>query len=248
METFASAFASLEDWREQRPERRATGFAGLNDATGGFQLGHVWIVTGSPGQGRSVLAAQWAQRLAVEHALSTHLVSARDPATRVAARLTASAARVPLSHLWDAGLSGADEEKIAHRRTTLDAAPIELIGPAEVSIANTEMAEAGIPDALVVDDAHLAGGMFPTRVSAIAARGVLVVLTLPRADVLSSAGIDRAWAAVADFILDIDRPDAVDHASLRPGEADLHLLRNRWGPTRTETVAFQGHYARFVAL
>lgn len=242
------AVASLENFRAQRPEPKGTGFPGLDEATGGFVLGHVWIVVGSPGQGRSVMAAQWAQRLAVEHAAVTQLVSAKDPTTRVAARLIASAATVPLSHLWHRGLSGTDEERIIRTKPDVDSAPLSLVGPGGISIATTDMQEVGSPDALVVDDAHLAGGLFPSRVAAIAARGSLVVLTLPRVDVVSSAGIDPAWAAVADFIVDIDRPDAADHASLRPGEADLRLLRNTWGPTRTETVAFQGHYARFVAL
>jgi hypothetical protein len=102
------------------------------------------------------------------------------------------------------------------------------------------------PDALVVDDAHRAGGMFPGRVARLARAGVLVVLTTPRHHVVSDAGLDPAWADVADFVLDIDRPDLIDFNSLRPGEADLHLLRNRWGPTRSEVVAFQGHYSRFV--
>ena len=35
-------------------------------------------------------------------------------------------------------------------------------------------------------------------------------------------------------------------AELRPGEADLLIHRNRWGPTRTLAVAAQFHYARFI--
>jgi replicative DNA helicase len=82
----------------------------------------------------------------------------------------------------------------------------------------------------------------------LAAAGTLVVLTMPRHLVVSDAGLDPAWADVADFILEIDRPDLIDRNSVRPGEADLHLLRNRWGPTRSDVVAFQGHYSRFVEM
>ena len=57
-----------------------------------------------------------------------------------------------------------------------------------------------------------------------------------------------AWADIADVVLDIDRPDLMDRTSFRPGEADLHLLRNRWGPSLSDAVVFQGHYSRFVEL
>jgi replicative DNA helicase len=246
METLADAFTSLENWRAHRSPSRSTGFPGLDEATGGFELGQAWLVTGTPGQGRSVLASQWAQRLAFDHGLSTQLVSAKDPVARVAARISASAAKVPLSHLWQSGLSGDDEDKIDRRRSTFDSVPLTFAGPGGISIADTDMKALPLPDALLVDDAHRVGGMFPRRVASLAARGVLIILTLPRTEVVSSTGINPDWAEVADFVLDIDRPDIIDQASVRPGEADLCLLRNRWGPTRPETVLFQGHYARFV--
>ena len=37
-------------------------------------------------------------------------------------------------------------------------------------------------------------------------------------------------------------------AAGRVGEAELAVLKHRSGPTTTTTVAFQGHYARFVDL
>ena len=82
----------------------------------------------------------------------------------------------------------------------------------------------------------------------LSALTVLVVLTLPRHRVVSDAGLDPAWAEAADFVLEINRPDLIDRSSFRPGEADLHLLRNRWGPPVGDVVAFQGHYSRFVDL
>jgi replicative DNA helicase len=248
MDTLAQALASLETWRGERAAQRTTGFPGLDEATGGFEAGHVWIVIGTPGQGRSALGSQWALLLATEHRLGTQLVSTKDPLTRVAARLTSCGARVPLSHLWHTGLSEDDKGRINRQRSALDSAHLTLVGPREVTIGDTDMDDLVEPDALVVDDAHLSGGLFPKRVASVAARGILTVLTLPRDGVISGAGIDPQWADVADFILDVDRPDLIDHTSLRPGEADLHLLRNRWGPTRTETVVFQDHYARFVSM
>ena len=100
----------------------------------------------------------------------------------------------------------------------------------------------------MVDDADLAAGIFPDRISSFLELDMIVVLTLPHNQVVSHHGIDVSWARVADFIISIDRPDLSELLTLRPGEADFHVLRNRWGPSRTHTVAYQGHYARFVDL
>jgi hypothetical protein len=108
--------------------------------------------------------------------------------------------------------------------------------------------EATLPEALVVDDADLEAGISPERISSIAGRDVLVIVTLPKHLVLDRGELDPAWARVADFALEIVRPDLLDRNSLRPGEADFHLVKNRWGPTITAVMAFQGHYSRFAEM
>jgi replicative DNA helicase len=240
------ALAQLSAWRDGRAPTRTTGFPELDDVTGGFEPGQVWIVVGTPGQGRSTLAAQWALPLAMEHHFETHLVSRRDPAHKVAARLAASTAKVPELRLWTGRLDAQDLRKVSHAEHLLAAAPLHIIGPDGISVADTDLDEIPTPHALVVDDADLAGGLFPSRVASLAKAGVLLVLTLPRSHVVSADGVDPRWARVADVIVDIDRPDLLDPVSLRPGEADLHLVRNRWGPVRSVGVVYQGHYARFV--
>jgi DnaB-like helicase C terminal domain len=58
----------------------------------------------------------------------------------------------------------------------------------------------------------------------------------------------EAIERVADVILIIDRPDQDDLETPRAGEADLRVVKNRYGPERTILTAFQGHYARFVDI
>jgi replicative DNA helicase len=240
------ALEQLEAWRQARAATRTTGFAELDDVTGGFEPGQVWIVVGTPGQGRSTVAVQWASLLAGVHGLDTQLVSKRDPVRKVAARLVASAAKVPELHLWHDRMSSQDQGRIGHAKRTLGAMPLLIVDPSGISIADTDLDEVARPEALVVDDAELAGGLFPSRVADLAASWILIVLTLPRDLVLSDDGVDPAWSRVADVIIDVDRPELRDRASLRPGEADFHLLRNRWGPMRSLGVVYQGHYARFI--
>ncbi|MBA3798836.1 MAG: replicative DNA helicase, partial [Geodermatophilaceae bacterium] len=52
----------------------------------------------------------------------------------------------------------------------------------------------------------------------------------------------------ADVVLLIHREDFYEPESPRAGEADLLVVKHRNGPTGTVTVAFQGHYSRFVDM
>ncbi|MGI5418466.1 replicative DNA helicase [Actinomadura luteofluorescens] len=52
----------------------------------------------------------------------------------------------------------------------------------------------------------------------------------------------------ADMVILLHREDAYEKESPRAGEADLIVAKHRNGPTATVTVAFQGHYSRFVDM
>jgi replicative DNA helicase len=52
----------------------------------------------------------------------------------------------------------------------------------------------------------------------------------------------------ADMVLLLHREDAYEPESPRAGEADFLIAKHRNGPTGKVTVAFQGHYSRFVDM
>jgi replicative DNA helicase len=52
----------------------------------------------------------------------------------------------------------------------------------------------------------------------------------------------------ADVVILLHREAAYEPESPRAGEADLIVAKHRNGPTATLTVAFQGHYSRFVDM
>jgi replicative DNA helicase len=52
----------------------------------------------------------------------------------------------------------------------------------------------------------------------------------------------------ADMVVLLHREDVYERESARAGEADFILAKHRNGPTGTVTVAFQGHYSRFVDM
>ena len=52
----------------------------------------------------------------------------------------------------------------------------------------------------------------------------------------------------ADMVILLHREDAYDRESPRAGEADFIVAKHRNGPTANITVAFQGHFSRFVDM
>ena len=52
----------------------------------------------------------------------------------------------------------------------------------------------------------------------------------------------------SDVVLLLHREDAYERESPRAGEADFIVAKHRNGPTATVTVAFQGHFSRFVDM
>jgi len=52
----------------------------------------------------------------------------------------------------------------------------------------------------------------------------------------------------SDVVILLHREDVYERESPRAGEADLIVAKHRNGPTTTVTVAFQGHYSRFVDM
>jgi len=52
----------------------------------------------------------------------------------------------------------------------------------------------------------------------------------------------------SDVVILLHREDFYERESPRAGEADLIVAKHRNGPTTTVTVAFQGHYSRFVDM
>jgi replicative DNA helicase len=64
------------------------------------------------------------------------------------------------------------------------------------------------------------------------------------ADLRESGSVEQD----ADQVWLLHREDAYERESPRAGEADIIVAKHRGGPTATITVAFQGHYSRFVTM
>ncbi|GAA2285243.1 hypothetical protein GCM10010430_81580 [Kitasatospora cystarginea] len=58
----------------------------------------------------------------------------------------------------------------------------------------------------------------------------------------------HATRGMSSGIILLHRPDYYEKESPRAGEADAIVAKNRMGSTFTATLAFQGHYSRFVDM
>jgi replicative DNA helicase len=66
--------------------------------------------------------------------------------------------------------------------------------------------------------------------------------------VANSIVVSNSIEQDADMVMMIHREDMYEKESPRAGEADIMLVKHRNGPTANVTVAFQGHYSRFVDM
>jgi replicative DNA helicase len=232
-------------------DRVSSGFEPLDGIVGGFAAGQVWIVTGGPGQGSTTLLTQWALHLA-GHGMATTLVCPREPRWRVIERLLALTGPIPLLDVQKA--LGRDQERLEKILAALRSLPLHIAAQGDSSLLDSSDDPAADlpPTAVLIDDADLVAGALPGRVQSLARQGSLVVMTMPKHLVIPDTAGDRQvepeWARVADVVLEVRQAGWPFGDDLRPGEADVLVLKNRWGPTRVATVAFQGHYSRFVDM
>jgi replicative DNA helicase len=66
--------------------------------------------------------------------------------------------------------------------------------------------------------------------------------------IANGASVHNSIEQDSDVVILLHREDAYEPESPRAGEADLIVAKHRNGPTAVVTVAFQGHYSRFVDM
>jgi HKD family nuclease/KaiC/GvpD/RAD55 family RecA-like ATPase len=252
------------------------GFRDLDDLTRGLHPGQLALIAARPGTGKSVLAMDVARSAAIRHHLPTIVFSLEMSSAELSQRIIAAEAKVLLHQLRAGTLSEDDWSKIARRSGEIADAPLFVNDSAYVSLESLRAEAARVREQhglalLVIDYLQL---MLPPRrtdnrqqeVSDLS-RGlkllakelevpVLAVSQLNRgpeqrqdrrpllADLRESGGLEQD----SDLVLMIHREDMYERESPRAGEADLLLVKHRNGPTATTTVAFQGHFARFMDM
>jgi replicative DNA helicase len=244
-----------------------TGLRDLDDLTGGLSPGTVWVILGTPGVGRTVLACQLAAGAAAAGS-DTALVLGREPARTAAVNILCSQGRVPEHLLRHGRLTETDRGRLAAASQAVQDWPLRILTPQderwELS-GSTSMPDAAhwldaqapparrVAQVLVMDDLDTLIDASVLRILPLLrawARSTeqTIVITAPEEALLQHDIAVPELRRDADVVLRVLRPDLHNPEHRRAGEADLHVLRHRQGPAGRLVVAFQGHYRRFVDL
>ena len=255
-----------------------TGIADLDRLFGGgLKPGQLCIVGARPGVGKSVFTTQAAADAAIKGGVPALLITLEMTQEEITQRIIAAQARVPLSRIRAGGLQAEDWGRIAAARAKLAGAPMWIEDDASLTadqvhaLAKRHQREHGL-GLLVVDYVQLlrAGkGRSESRQVEVSAMSrtlkltakdlgipVVVAAQLNRGPeqrsggrpVVSDLRESGSLEQDADIVVLLHREDMYEKESARAGEADLIVGKNRSGQTDTVTVAFQGHYSRFVDM
>ena len=256
----------------------STGFADLDSLTSGLQPGQVIVVAGRPGMGKTTLAMDFARACSIRDGKPSAFISLEmNLVTELNMRILSAEGRVALHHLRSGGMTDEDWPRLATASERYQRAPLYVSESARTLLeiqAGLRRLKHRAPDlALVVIDylqlVESGGRRAESRqqeVSEISRKIKLLAkeLNLPivllsqlnrnpemRADKRPMVSDLRESGSVeqdADMVILLYRPDAYEEASPRAGEAELIVGKHRNGPNATISVAFQGHYSRFVDM
>lgn len=254
-----------------------TGFADLDSLTGGLHPGQLVVIAARPAIGKSTLALDFLRSACLKHNLPGALFTRETRRTDVTVQLLAAEARVALHHLRSGTMTDEDWTRLARRMPDISTAPFYIQDDAYATFTDLRaqcrrLCSQRDLQLIVVDALHLltyGTRPFASRYEEISeiSRCLKLLAMELEVPVVAVSELNRgpeqrtdkkpqisdlrdsgALEDNADVVILIHREDAYEKDSPRAGEADLIVAKHRHGPTATITVAFQGHYGRFVDM
>ncbi|MFE3381902.1 replicative DNA helicase [Streptomyces anulatus] len=253
-----------------------TGFADLDALTLGLRPGQLVIVAGRPATGKSTLAIDFARHCSLVKRIPSVVFSLEMGREELEERILSAAARVPLHHIQSGTVTEEDWGRIARRMPEIES-PMIIDDMAENSTYTEIAAKARRyvqkhgAKLIVVDYLQLmkSGQKTESRQQEVSdiSRNLKLLAKNLRVPIVALSQLNResekrtdkkpmisdlresgSIEQDADIVILLHREDMYEKESPRAGEADLIVAKHRNGPTATVTVAFQGHYARFVDM
>jgi len=253
-----------------------TGFADLDALTNGLHPGQMVVIAARPAMGKSALALDVCRSASIKNGLTSVLFSLEMSRNEITMRLLSAEARVPLHAMRTGQLGEDDWTRLARRMSEVVDAPLFIDDSPNMSMMEIRskcrrLKQRNDLKLVVVDYLQLMSS--PKRVEnrqqevsdlsrslkLLAKELQVPVVALAQlnrgpelrtdkrpllADLRESGSIEQD----SDVVILLHREDAYERESPRAGEADLIVAKHRNGPTATVTVAFQGHYSRFVDM
>ncbi len=253
----------------------ATGYTKFDEMTAGLQKGDLIIIAGRPSMGKTSLALNIAENVAMNPAdsKSTAVFSMEMGTEQLAMRMISSLGRVNQAHLRNGRFSDEDWPRITgafqqmqEARMFIDDTP--AMTPTEIRARCRRLKRQHGLDLIIVDYLQLmqVTGNTENRATEISeisrslkalARELEVpIIALSQLNrsveqrpdkkpVMSDLRESGAIEQDADLIVFIYRDEVYDKDTPRPGIADLNIAKQRNGPTGEFTLTFLGQFTKF---
>ncbi|MCW8382029.1 replicative DNA helicase [Streptomyces justiciae] len=253
-----------------------TGFTDLDSLTNGLHPGQMIVIAARPAMGKSTLALDFARAASIKNNLPSVIFSLEMGRNEIAMRLLSAEARVALHHMRSGTMTDEDWTRLARRMPEVSAAPLYIddspnLSMMEIRAKCRRLKQRNDIKLVIIDYLQLmqSGKRSESRQQEVSDMSrnlkllakelevpVIALSQLNRgpeqrtdkkpqvSDLRESGSIEQD----ADMVILLHREDAYEKESPRAGEADIIVGKHRNGPTATITVAFQGHYSRFVDM
>jgi replicative DNA helicase len=253
-----------------------TGIRDLDELTNGLQAGQMVVIAARPGVGKSTLGLDIARSAAIKHQMATVVFSLEMSKHEITMRLLSAEAKVPLHHMRSGSLSDEDWSKLARRMGEVADAPLYIddspnMTMMEIRAKARRLKQRNDLKLVVIDYLQLmtSGKKVESRQQEVSefSRSLKLLAKELEVPVIAMSQLNRgseqrqdkkpmlsdlresgSIEQDSDMVMLIHREDMYEKESPRAGEADIMLVKHRNGPTANVTVAFQGHYSRFVDM
>jgi replicative DNA helicase len=253
-----------------------TGFVELDEVTNGLHPGQMVIIAARPGVGKSTLGLDLARSASIGHGLCSAFFSLEMTKTEIVMRLLSAEAQVALHDIRTGKVSDESWSRIARKTSEVSSAPLFIddspnLTMMEIRAKARRLKQRHDLKLVIVDYLQLMSSgkrvesrqlevsEFSRQMKLLAKELEVPVVALSQLNrgpeqrtdkkpMLSDLRESGSLEQDADVVILLHREDMYNNASERTGEADFIIAKHRNGQTKAVTVAFQGHYSRFVDM
>ncbi|WP_459970444.1 replicative DNA helicase [Nocardioides pyridinolyticus] len=224
----------------------------------------------------STLALDFCRAASIANNLTSAFFSLEMTRSEITMRLLSAEAKVPLNHIRNGNMNDDDWAKLARKMGEVSSAPMFIDDSPNMTMMEIRAKARRLKQKhdlriMIIDYLQLMSSgkkvesrqlevsEFSRQIKLLAKELEIPIIALSQlnrgpeqrgdkrpmmSDLRESGSIEQD----ADMVVLLHRDDVYEKESTRPGEADLIVAKHRNGPTRDITVAFQGHYSRFVDM